>query len=169
MRLGGSGTFVNHTGHFVRLLQFALNSLAWVGVCSSYNLMKTFISAVFFIGLLAGARAQNGSFANNQEGDQIYLQPSVVYEAPVVYQAPVLYQMPVVYYAPVYYMGANPFACYQGNGNGTCQLPTPVSTVTVIGAHGGVYSYAKAANCTPDVIYVGNGSGGGSRYNFRGR
>ena len=70
---------------------------------------------------------------------------SVVYQTPVTYFASVVYQAPVAYYAPVYYQTATPAAvvdCAQ------YRQSSPASTVTVIGAHGGTYTYSNRPTTT---------------------
>jgi len=88
---------------------------------------------------------------------------TVVYEAPVTYTAPVVYQASVVYYGPVYYIGAPAVAVCAAQTPPPCQPSAPASTVTVIGVHGGVYTYSNqpTSHCENNSSVVQFGQRGG--------
>ena len=109
--------------------------------------MKAILSPLRVL-LMALALSRTTALAQDNNGNATYEATdatSVVYQTPVTYYAPVVYQAPVAYYAPVYYQTATTAAvvdCAQ------YRQSSPASTVTVIGAHGGTYTYSNRPTTT---------------------
>ncbi|MSU58789.1 MAG: hypothetical protein EXS35_11585 [Pedosphaera sp.] len=108
------------------------------------NLSSLWVSLLTLAVTGTAALAQDANSASDENAT--YEAPdatTVVYEAPVTYTAPVVYQASVVYYGPVFYLAAPAVAACAAQTPPPCQQSEPASTVTVIGVHGGVYTYSN--------------------------
>jgi 5,10-methylene-tetrahydrofolate dehydrogenase/methenyl tetrahydrofolate cyclohydrolase len=107
------------------------------------NLVSLPVSLLLFAAITTVALAQDDSNSDNTAYEASDAN-TVVYDAPATYYASVVYQSAVIYNAPVYYIGATVATVTSCEAQEQCrQQAAAASTVTVIGAHGGVYTYSN--------------------------
>jgi hypothetical protein len=118
--------------------------------------------SLFLFATTAAALAQDDYTSDNTDYEAANAD-TVVYDAPTTYYASVVYQSTVIYNAPVYYIGATVATAADCEAQRQCEQAAAASTVTVIGAHGGVYTYSNqpATVCNNDCTVVQFGQRGG--------
>jgi hypothetical protein len=127
--------------------------------------MKTnFLSLPVSMLLLAASAAAlaQDEYASEDTSYEASNADTVVYDAPTTYYSSVVYQSAVVYNAPVFYIGAAVTMAADSEMQRSCEPAAVASTVTVIGAHGGVYTYSnQTTTACNDSTIVQFGQRGG--------